>query len=176
MNDVLLIGKAEAGKLEFNPTLLNLTQFCNQLVEELQLNTKIHTIVFYPQEKCIKACIDEKLLRHILNNLISNAIKYSPQGDTIKLEIICKQKEVNLRIQDQGIGIPVAEQAKLFDFFHRASNVGTIPGTGLGLAIVKKAVDLHSGTIIVESFIEVGTTFTITLPLNQAVNSSECLQ
>ncbi len=70
-------------------------------------------------------------------------------------------------MQDQGIGIPAAEQQQLFNSFHRASNVGTISGTGLGLAIVKKAVDLHQGEITVKSEVGVGTTFIVTLPLNK---------
>ena len=164
LNDVLLIGKAEAGKWECTPILLDLIQFCSDLVEENQITTDIHTISFRFQGQCHNTYVDEKLLRHILNNLLSNAIKYSPEGGKIYFELICQQNTVTFRIQDQGIGIPEADQAKLFDSFHRAKNVGTISGTGLGLAIVKKAVDLHGGSIEVESKIGLGTTFVVTLP------------
>jgi signal transduction histidine kinase len=98
--------------------------------------------------------------------LLSNAIKYSPKGCTIQFDLICNASEAVFRIQDTGIGIPTEDLEKLFDSFRRASNVGTIQGTGLGLAIVKNCVDLHRGTIAVESEIGVGTTFTVTLPLN----------
>jgi signal transduction histidine kinase len=74
-------------------------------------------------------------------------------------------------IQDRGMGIPVKDIERLFDSFGRASNVGNIPGTGLGLAIVKRCVDLHKGEIVVESEVGVGTTFTVTLPLNRPLNT-----
>ena len=169
LNDVLLIGKAEAGKIECNLAPLDLAQFCHDLVDEMQFSIDTHTIVFCSQGQCKNACMDGKLLRHILSNLLSNAIKYSPQGGTIHFNLICEDKEANFYIQDQGIGIPTADQAQLFDSFHRASNVGTISGTGLGLAIVKKSVDLHNGKIAVSSVVGVGTTFTVTIPLNKQV-------
>lgn len=165
LNDVLLIGKAEAGKLEFKPTPLDLISFCRELIEEMELAAENHTIIFCSGGDCTNACMDGKLLRHILSNLLSNAIKYSPSGDTVKLELIGEQKTVMFHIQDRGIGIPQADLIQLFDSFHRASNVGTISGTGLGLAIVKKSVDLHNGQIFVKSEVGVGTTFTVKLPL-----------
>jgi len=111
-----------------------------------------------------------------LVNLLSNAFKYSPPGSTVQLRLACQDNWATLRIQDQGIGIPLEDQARLFETFHRARNVGNIHGTGLGLTIVKRAVDLHQGTIAVESQVGVGTTFTVTLPLgmeDDAVGSSE---
>ena len=169
LNDVLLIGKAEAGKLECNPAPLDVAQFCRDLVDEMQISLDTHTIAFCSQCQSTTACMDEKLLRPILSNLLSNAIKYSPKGSTVHFDFICEQGEAIFRVQDQGIGIPAADQAQLFDSFYRASNVGTISGTGLGLAIVKKSVDLHGGQITVASVVGVGTTFTVTLPLNKQV-------
>ena len=116
--------------------------------------------------------MDEKLLRHILSNLLSNAIKYSPSGGTVHFDLVCEE-EVIFRVQDEGIGIPEADRANLFDSFHRASNVGTISGTGLGLAIVKKSVDLHGGTIAVNSEVGVGTTFIVTIPLHNRRATNE---
>jgi signal transduction histidine kinase len=99
-------------------------------------------------------------------NLLSNAVKYSPQGGMIGFELVVSSVQAIFRIQDEGIGIPPEDQERLFESFYRASNAGTIQGTGLGLAIVKKCVDLHQGQITVESQVGVGTTFTVTLPLN----------
>lgn len=166
LNDVLLISKAEAGKLEFKPTLLNLEQFCLDLVEEIQLSASDRQIIFRVQGESIDAYMDEKLLRHIFSNLLSNAVKYSSPGGTVLFELIYQQKEVILCIQDEGIGIPPTDQTQLFNSFHRASNVGAIAGTGLGLAIVKKSVDLHGGQIIFASAVGVGTTFRVTLPID----------
>ncbi|MBW4450158.1 MAG: sensor histidine kinase [Spirirestis rafaelensis WJT71-NPBG6] len=111
--------------------------------------------------------MDEKLLRQILSNLLSNAIKYSPVGSTVQMTACCEKGEVIFKIKDSGIGIPSEDLQRLFDTFHRAKNVGTIPGTGLGMAIVKKSVDLHGGQITVNTEVGVGTVFTVTLPLNQ---------
>jgi signal transduction histidine kinase len=166
VNDVLIISKAEAGKLDFNPVPLELVEFCYQLVEELQLTASTqHNISFLCQTASIKACLDEKLLRQFLTNLLSNAIKYSPNGGDVQLELECKADVAIFRIRDQGIGIPLKDQNQLFEAFHRSSNVGTISGTGLGLAIVKKCIDIHNGQIAVESEVGTGTTFIITIPL-----------
>ena len=167
LDDVLLIGKADAGKLEFNPTPLDLEQFYLSLLEEMQLNiSEQHTLKFVSNAPSTRACMDEKLLRHIFGNLLSNAIKYSPQGGTVNLKLAYQDGEAIVQIQDEGIGIPKEEQKRLFESFHRASNVDKIQGTGLGLAIVKRAVDLHRGRIAVSSEVGVGSTFTVTLPLD----------
>ena len=167
VSDVLVISKAEAGKLEFCPSPLDLVALCQELIEELQLTAKTgYSINFSTQGSGRVACLDEKLLRQFLTNLLSNAIKYSPQGVDIQFDLIWEADTVTFQIRDRGIGIPKEDQAQLFDAFYRSSNVGTIAGTGLGLAIVKRCVDLHKGQIAVESEEGVGTTFTITLPLN----------
>ncbi len=167
VSDVLLLDQAKAGKLEFNPTPLDVVVFCRELVEQLQLTaSNEHTIRFVSQGEYTQVCLDEKLVRQILTNLLSNAIKYSHPHGSVHFAVAFVQGEVVFRIQDEGIGIPPEDQEQLFESFHRASNVGTIPGTGLGLAIVKKCVDLHGGQITMESEVGVGTTFTITLPSN----------
>ncbi|WP_009634587.1 PAS domain S-box protein [Synechocystis sp. PCC 7509] len=166
LDDVMLIGKAEMGKLDCHPILLDVVQFCRDLVDELHpASIRNHHIAFVSQTNELHAYIDEKLLRHILSNLLSNAIKYSPNGGIINFDLDCQQKEVSFKIQDRGIGIPKIEQEGLFSSFYRASNVGNISGTGLGLAIVKKAVDSHQGKIAVESAVGIGSTFLVSIPL-----------
>ncbi|NJO43593.1 MAG: PAS domain S-box protein [Cyanobacteria bacterium CRU_2_1] len=167
LDDILTINRAETGKLEFNPKLMDLEKFCQQIIEEARLTaTPQHTIVFTSSGMSFNACLDEKLLRSILTNLLSNAIKYSPQGGTVSLTLKQNTDHANLCIQDQGIGIPIADQKQLFEPFHRGSNARKIPGTGLGLVVVKKCVDLHGGEIELDSTVGVGTMFTIMLPLN----------
>ncbi len=171
LDDVLLIGKAEAGRLEFNPTPVDLVQFCRDLVEVLQLaDQNQHEVVFTHQGNCTKdrsfPLLDEKLLRQILSNLLSNGIKYSPTSSAVQFNLTCLNDQAIFQIQDEGIGIPPEDVPRLFETFHRASNVGQIKGTGLGLAIVKQCVDLLAGEISVESVVERGTTFTVTLPLS----------
>lgn len=165
LDDILLIGKAEAGKLEFKPAPLNIVNFSANLVEELQGSIgKQHNIVFGSECKCIEARMDRKLLQHILSNLLSNAIKYSSPGSTVTCELSCQGEKAIFRIQDQGIGIPEEDQKSLFELFRRAANVGTTPGTGLGLAIVKRAVEAHKGNIMMSSKVGQGTTFLVSLP------------
>lgn len=173
LNDVLLIGKAEAGRLEFDPVPLALTEFCQSIVEEIQITTCKHTVDFQVKGEERAAQLDPKLLRQILNNLLSNAVKYSPDGGTVHFDLTYEgggedggeKAEVVFCVRDEGIGIPKSDQTKMFTSFNRASNVGTISGTGLGLAIVKRSVDLHGGDISLKSDIGEGTTFIVRLPL-----------
>ncbi|MBN3960283.1 PAS domain S-box protein [Nostoc sp. NMS8] len=172
LDDILLINKAEAGKLAFEPTCINLVDFCRSLVEEIQLSSPKHTLVFYPQhlgnsstDDYFMACIDKKLLRQILSNLLSNAVKYSPDSSNVQIDLLVQDQSVVFLIKDEGIGILPEEQQNLFELFYRASNVGNTPGTGLGLAIVNNCIDLHGGRISFASQVGVGTTFRVELPL-----------
>lgn len=167
LNDVLTLNKSEAGKIIFNPIPLDLKQFCQDLVAELQRNIVTnHRIHLSIQEQYSEIEMDERLLRHIFSNLISNAVKYSPNGGTIGFEIEFQDQTSTFLIQDQGIGIPPESLQNLFDAFFRADNVGNIAGTGLGLSIVKRLVEAHRGSISVKSQLEAGTTFIVRLPLN----------
>jgi PAS domain S-box-containing protein len=166
LEDILVIGKIEANTLQFQPVSLNLELFCRQLVEEQQLNdSNQHPIALIVEGGNTDAQMDEKLLRQMLGNLISNALKYSTAGTSVDLHLKCQNGEVVFQIKDRGIGIPQADQERILETFYRATNVGTISGTGLGLAIVKRAVELHSGNLAINSQEGTGTTFTITLPL-----------
>jgi PAS domain S-box-containing protein len=166
LDDILTINRAEAGKLEFNPKQLDLKSFCSSFIEELRLSAgENHQLTFTCQEKSISSCLDERLLRSILANLLSNAIKYSPDGGNVHLSLEFQTNRVILKVQDWGIGIPLATQKQLFEPFHRGNNVRSISGTGLGLVVVKKCVDLHRGNINITSAVGVGTTCTVTLPV-----------
>lgn len=165
LDEVLFLGRTELGKQEFKPKPLDLVPFCQELIEELQLTiSNSHTISFSCQQPNISACMDEVLLRHILMNLINNAVKYSPDNLLVQLDLTCQTETVTFQIVDRGIGIPEADLERLFESFHRGSNVGKIPGTGLGLAIVHQSVQLHRGEIAVKSQVNQGTTFSVILP------------
>lgn len=174
VNDVLFVDKFEGEKNKLNLVSLNLIKFCEKLVEELKITTtKSQTIEFSCQGDCYQGVWDEKVLHKILSNLLSNAIKYSPEVSVIKFKISCQNGKVVWQIEDQGIGIPTEDLARLFESFHRANNVGNIPGIGLGLSITKKCVDLYNGQITCESEVGVGTIFTVTLPSDQSKLSDE---
>ncbi|PMB48988.1 hybrid sensor histidine kinase/response regulator [Fischerella thermalis CCMEE 5205] len=167
LDEASLLGKADSGRLEREFTLLNLQDFCHQLVEDAQLIAvdKRIKVVFTATGQPTEILSDENLLRHILGNLLSNAIKYSHPDSIVYFELKFKNQTVIFNIKDEGIGIPLEDQKQLFQPFYRANNVGSIPGTGLGLAIVKKCLEAHGGEITVNSEVGVGTTFTVTLPL-----------
>jgi PAS domain S-box-containing protein len=166
LDRVLLIGRADAQMLEFKPARVDLRVLCPRLVDEagLQHPGGASRVVCDVAPELAPSLYDEKLLRHIFVNLLSNAIKYSPGGGEVRFEVRRDRDDTVFRVRDCGIGIPAGEVDQLFESFQRASNVGDIPGTGLGLAIVKNAVDMHGGTIAVESAPGKGTTFTVRLP------------
>jgi PAS domain S-box-containing protein len=165
LDNVLLIGKIGSENIEFLPVPLNLEEFCRECLSEISVAaTQKHFFNFSCSGECSLVNCDKDLLRQIINNLLGNAVKYSPQGGTVYLNIACNQREIILQIQDSGIGIPESDKKRLFEKFYRASNVDNISGTGLGMAIIKQAVDLHGGSINFESEEGVGTTFTVCLP------------
>ncbi len=166
MEQVLLLGRAEAGKLTCKPLPLDLACFAERIIDETQsISNRKCPITLQTEGEITNACADEALLRHILGNLIANAVKYSPAGCEVVLRIHRKGNEVLFDVIDRGIGIPEKDRARLFEAFHRCSNVGDTPGTGLGLVIVKRCVDLHGGTMDVASEPGSGTTFTVHLPI-----------
>ncbi len=163
ITDLLTLTRADVHQLEFQPELLNLEQFCQQIVDDMQLGIS-QPIQIKRQGQASPVFLDKTLLQSLLTNLLSNAAKYSPAKAPIQVSITYTPTGVTLTVQDQGIGIPLAEQARLGDLFYRGSNVGTITGTGLGLAVVKTAVELHGGTWTIASQPDRGTTVTIQLP------------
>lgn len=167
LDDILILGRAEAGKIELSPASLNLKDFCLELLAEIEaIDENQHSIIFRNGESVDRNIIaDENLLRYILTNLLSNATKYSPQNTPVMFNVAIDTCEVIFQVKDRGLGIPSEDIPHLFESFHRAKNVGEIKGTGLGLAIVKRAVELYEGAIDMESKINEGTTFTVTLPL-----------
>ncbi len=164
LENVLTINRAEMGKLTFNPQPCDAATFCQAIIENMQHVTgEGHPIIFSTEGDCSNCMIDEDLLRQIVTHLLTNAVKYSPSGTSIGLDLSCDPDHVVIRVQDHGIGIPKEDLKILFQDFHRASNVGNIPGTGLGLSIVKRAAIAHGGTAVVESSEGEGSTFTVVL-------------
>jgi signal transduction histidine kinase len=164
MDEVLIIGRAEAGKLVFETTSLDLAAFCQEIVSEMHLREKNHqriNFVCYGDRRKVE--VDKKILRRILINLLSNAIKYSPDRHPVELILDFQNQKTILTVKDRGIGIPELDRQKLFESFYRGSNVGDLPGHGLGLAIVKKLADIHGAQISVESEVGKGTTFSLCL-------------
>lgn len=165
LDEILLIGSIEAGGVQFQPSLTNLNQFCYDLIETIQVGDGMqHEIRLTTNCGDIDAMCDPLLLRQILNNLLSNAVKYSPADQPVDFVLDCSEHAIKFQICDRGIGIPLDNQAHLFEPFYRCQNTSEIQGTGLGLTIVKRCIDAHQGQIQIESEEGVGTTVTVTLP------------
>ena len=166
MDEVLIIGRAEAGKLEFNPQLFDLDLFCHHLLTEINLSQKCEREINFVNQSQQKAILaDKNLLKLVLVNLLGNAIKYSADHHRIQFIVASERQKIVLKIVDRGIGIPIKEQSLIFEPFYRSSNVGDLPGNGLGLAIVKKIVELQGGKMSLVSEINIGSTFIIEIPL-----------
>lgn len=165
LNDILMLARADAGKLEFRPEMIELQTFCLNLIEDLQVFSQTQrTIQFSKVGDCTHAYVDETMLYSILSNLLSNAMKYSKPSDTVYVTLQADPDCLMFEIRDEGIGILPEDQDKLYQLFSRGRNTQDIRGTGLGLAVVKTCVDLHHGQIKVKSGIGAGTTFTVTIP------------
>ncbi len=158
------MARTENTVIELKPTSVDIVDFCQDLIQTLQFGSgEKYQFQFEHQQECI-GLVDKHLLWHVLTNLFSNAIKYSPEGGQILLELVSTNTEISFKIKDSGVGIPAEDLPYLFEPFTRASNSDNIQGTGLGLTIVKRCVDLHDGHIEVHSKLGVGSTSSITIP------------
>ncbi len=166
LDDVLLIGKVDAGKMTYVPAPLSLTHLCQSITDELNaVASQDDKHIQCTIDGCLTEFVgDEKLLRHIITNVLSNAVKYSPDGSVIEFFVYKDEPRVFIVVRDPGIGIAEEDLQHVFEPFRRAKNVGEIQGTGFGLSIVKRCVELHSGTITVKSALGEGTTITVSLP------------
>jgi signal transduction histidine kinase/DNA-binding NarL/FixJ family response regulator len=175
VDDMLTLSRFEQQKADFNPQTLDLPQFFVTLSEDYRQNlSDIHEINLKQTGNFQDFSADHRLLKKIFDNLISNAIKYSPDGGKIEINLIGQASQVLIHIQDEGIGIPADEQESVFQSFRRGSNIDTISGTGLGLSIVQAGVELHGGEIFLKSQLGKGTKVTVSLPkrLHQDYSSS----
>jgi len=166
MEEVLVLGMVEAGKLDCKPARLDFATFCHRLVDELQSATSNKCLVqISVPDEVHNAVADERLLQHVFINLLSNAVKYSPAGSTVRFDVARDGHTAVCHVRDEGMGIPESDRERLFSAFFRGHNASHVPGTGLGLTIVKRCVELHRGTISMESAVGRGTTVTVRLPL-----------
>lgn len=164
IEDMLAFGRAQArNACVVQP--VDLGRLCQDIVSDVQQTaTAAHELVLSAAGLEAEALADPKLLRQIVGNLLGNAVKYSPAGGRVMLDVARHDGAVEIRVSDSGIGITPEDQAQLFEPFHRGGNVGKIDGSGLGLAITRQAVEAHGGSITVESRLGEGTTFVVRLP------------
>jgi PAS domain S-box-containing protein len=167
MNDVLILGKISSDELITTPRKTDMVKLCKSVVDTYNKLNKANgedviNLEVTGKEKPLY--IASEYVQHALDNLASNAIKYSVLGDKPKIELEFQPDHLEIRVTDKGIGIPEDELDKVFEPFHRARNIGEVTGTGLGLVIAKEYVEMNQGTIAVESTLGKGTRFTVVLP------------
>ena len=165
LDAILRIGRHDAGLLKFEPEPLELGRFCGEVLEAIgAASGQAQRMIYRGPAGEEPVVADPALLRHVLENLLSNALKYSPHDTDVELSVARENGELRFDVRDRGIGISREDQRHLFETFHRGKNVGEISGTGLGLAIVQGAVALHGGSVSVLSELNVGTQFTVRIP------------
>ena len=167
IDDVLQISRTDSGRLFIKKESVNPDDICRRIIEDIYLNSDgRHKLNYEFISGSKEFQLDYKQTFIILQNLISNAVKYSPEGGEVDITISADNEIMEINVSDRGIGIPERELDKLFQPFYRAENIGSIKGTGLGLTIVKNAVELHNGTISVISKEGKGTQFQVKIPIN----------
>ncbi len=166
LDDILTLGKSENGKIRVNRISLDVRKFIESIIEEVRSTVKGGrqiNLVFSSTNSRISA--DDKLLRNIINNLLTNALKFSQPDTPVNVKLSGGNGEIVIEVTDQGIGIEESELELIFESFQRGSNVSTVSGTGLGLSILKKAVELMDGSVEVTSTVRRGSTFTVRIPV-----------
>jgi signal transduction histidine kinase len=168
LNDFLSVGKIEEGKIFIKSTRFNIKVLINNIIDEIKSIQKTGQNIYYKHVGEDLVVMDATHLKHILFNLVSNAIKFSPEDSTIEIGSEAGNGRLSLVVKDKGIGISTGDQQHLFERFFRGSNAGNIQGTGLGLHIVSKYAELMNGTIICTSAIDSGTEMSLTFNLEGA--------
>lgn len=165
LEDVVLVNQLEQNSLTLQPKPVIPSEFLQRLIQVFRALYSENCDIVLPPHADEPIVVDDRLLRQVAMNLVTNALKFSLDHNRVEIELYRDGEQAVLRVRDNGIGIPEADQATIFEAFNRGSNVSAVAGSGLGLAIVKQAVDLHGGTIALESKINGGTTFTVKFPL-----------
>ena len=163
MDNVLLFGKIQAGKMPFIPERQDIVKFLKSCIQNFELIHIGRSITTTIADKPSMINFDNKLMEHVINNILHNAFKYSNSNSPIHIDFKNKKESISITVTDYGIGIPKKEQSQLFNSFFRASNTLSYPGSGLGLGIVKQFIDLHAGSVTIISEINQGCSVTITL-------------
>ncbi len=159
LNDFLSVGKIEEGKIIVRLSEFDIKEHIGRILSEIASIKKKGQNIKYTHTGALSIILDPGLLKHIVMNLMSNAIKFSPENSTIQIKSVQKKNELLLSIKDEGLGISKEDQKHLFERFFRGANVTAIQGTGLGLHIVTKYAELMNGTIECKSEVGEGTEF-----------------
>jgi PAS domain S-box-containing protein len=166
LEDFLSLGKLDEGKVTVQARSFALGDLLSEILEEMRGLARPRQEIRLLSDKPVEIVSDPKLIKHIMINLVSNALKFSPEDRPVAIEFNQTGDRVVIQVQDHGIGIPEEDKPHLFSSFFRAGNATNIPGSGMGLHIVKRYVELLQGTIQVKSELGRGTCFSLNFPLS----------
>jgi two-component system phosphate regulon sensor histidine kinase PhoR len=165
--DLLLdLSRLEAGRLKIQAAPVNLTDLIKRVVEMVQSTADLHRIDMRLPREPVSIQGDERRLEQVLMNVLTNAVRYSPDGGTVTLSLECQSDRVRISVADTGVGIAPDSLARVFERFYRAASTPLPTGMGIGLYITRGIVEEHGGKIGVESELGKGSTFTVELPAN----------
>ncbi len=175
INDLLNVTTIESGRYLYKPSFAQMEDIIEAQLQLYRGEAEKEGIVLTfvrPQEQCPKALVDPEKMGVVIQNLVDNALHYTLQGGEVTISVTHDTKELRVRVQDTGLGIPKGEQAEIFEKFFRASNIKKVhaEGSGLGLYITRHIVEVHGGKIWFESAESKGTTFIFTLPLKEEMD------
>jgi signal transduction histidine kinase len=165
LEDFLSLEKLSEGKVTVNTSTFPLSKFVEEFSAEAEMIKKKEQSILFRVNEDINISTDRTILSNILNNLVSNAVKYSEEGTEIRVDMQVFDERLHIAVEDHGMGIPESEQAHIFERFYRACNASNVQGTGLGLNLVKKYVELLKGQISFMSTVGVGSRFSISIPM-----------
>jgi len=176
MEDVLVLGRVESGKMGYHPHSFQLLDFCQRLIDEMLSATNRRCPLPLAVEGIADpARGDETLLRHIFHNLLANGVKYSAAGEPVQFQVVREGDDAVFTVRDHGIGISTEDQKYVFEAFYRGKNASDRPGSGLGLVVVKRCVELHCGTLQLQSTEGAGTTVVVRLALFRPAGHTDML-
>ncbi|GEO11568.1 hypothetical protein SAE01_40640 [Segetibacter aerophilus] len=173
LEDFLSLGKLDEGKIAASPGAFQVNDFIEETIDDVRGLLKNGQNIVYNHNGEAVIHSDKKLLKNILLNLVSNAIKFSPENSNVVVTSEVDNEVARIKVQDKGIGISEEDQQHLFSSFFRGGNAVNIQGTGLGLHIVKRYLDLLHGKVDLESELSKGTTITVTIPTNLTTDGKD---
>ncbi|RLC99352.1 MAG: hypothetical protein DRI65_17305 [Chloroflexota bacterium] len=164
------MARLQSGRKQYSVTDFSIRELLTECYDIFYSDTQHQAINFSIDlpETLPRVTGDRKQLKQAFTNLLNNAVKYNHEGGEIVIKALAKKKQVIISVSDSGMGIPEDEQSLIFEKFYRVrSHRDQVPGTGLGLSVVKQIITDHGGEISLTSEVNVGTTFTVTLPTDR---------
>lgn len=175
ISDLLNISKIQSGRLKLNLTLVHPRTVVDEILGISKVQSTKHRIILNFSEYLEEMLMDKERMKEVMINMVSNAIKYSPNGGDVAIAMDVFESNLKIEVKDQGMGISKENIEHIFEQFYRvdSSLTASIGGTGLGLAIVKSIIETHGGIIRCDSVVGAGSTFTILLPIRKEIRKGE---